>query len=51
MTPRPRPRPLSPEAQAARAALPPEVLAAALQDRVHVERGKLIAAWPVQSTK
>ena len=45
---RPRPRPLSPEAQAARAPLPPDVLASALQDVVHVDRGKLIAAEPVR---
>lgn len=48
MTPRPRPRPLSPEAKAARAPLPPDVLVSALQDVAHVERGRLIASSPVK---
>lgn len=44
-----RPAPLSPEAQAARKPLPPEDLVNALQDRVHIERGELIASQPIRA--
>ena len=43
----PRPAPLSDAAKKARAPTPPEELVAARQDRVHVEKGKLIAAVPL----
>jgi transcriptional regulator with XRE-family HTH domain len=47
----PRPAPLSDAAKKARAPRPPEELVAARQDRVHVEKGKLIAAVPLKVTK
>jgi hypothetical protein len=47
----PRPAPLSDAAKKARAPTPPEELVAARQDRVHVEKGKLIAAVPLKVTK
>lgn len=40
--------PLSPEARAARRPPPPDQLVGALQDRVHVEEGKLISATPIR---
>lgn len=40
--------PLSPEAQAARRPPPPDQLVGALQDPVHIERGRLIAATPIK---
>jgi hypothetical protein len=46
-----RPAPLSDAAKKARAPRPPEELVAARQDRVHVEKGKLIAAVPLKVTK
>ena len=39
--------PLSPEALEARKPRPPEELVGALQDRVHVEKGKLFSATPI----
>ena len=50
-----RPRPartqLSPEARAARRPGPPEELVGALQDRVHVEKGRLLAATPIKTNR
>lgn len=43
--------PLSPEAQQARRPQPPEELAGALQDRVHVERGRLLSATPIKTDR
>ena len=40
--------PLSPEALEARKPRPPEELVGALQDRVHVEKGKLLSATPIR---
>jgi hypothetical protein len=40
--------PLSPEARAARRPPPPDELVGALQDRVHVEKGKLISSTPIR---
>lgn len=45
----PRPAPLSPEAHNARKPPPPDALVDALQDRVHVERGELIASQPIRA--
>ena len=42
---------VSDAAKKARAPRPPEELVAARQDRVHVEKGKLIAAVPLKVTK
>ena len=47
----PRPAPLSDSARAARAPLPPDDLIAARQDRVHIEKGKLLAAVPLKVSK
>jgi hypothetical protein len=46
-----RPAPLSDAARRARAPMPPEHLVGARQDRVHVERGKLLAAVPLKVSK
>lgn len=46
-----RPSPLSDDAKTARAPLPPEQLVAARNDRVHVEKGKLIKATPLMVSK
>lgn len=40
--------PLSEEAQAARRPPPPDQLVGALQDRVHVEKGKLLSSTPIR---
>jgi DNA-binding transcriptional regulator YiaG len=40
--------PLSPEALEARKPQPPEELVGALQDRVHVEKGRLLLATPIR---
>ncbi len=47
----PRPGPLSDAAKNARAPLAPEELVAARSDRVHIEKGKLIAAVPLKISK
>jgi hypothetical protein len=47
----PRPGPLSAAAQSKRAPRRPEDLVAARQDRVHIEKGKLIAAVPLKVSK
>ena len=39
--------PLSDEARAARAPLPPADLVDALQDNIHVERGRLLSSTPI----
>lgn len=44
----PKPAPLSAEAGNLRVPLPPEDLAGALQDSVHVERGRLLASKPLR---
>jgi len=46
-----RPSPLSDAAKKARAPLPPEELVATRDDRVHVEKGKLIKATPLRVSK
>lgn len=46
-----RPAPLSDLARASRAPMPPEDLIAARQDRVHIEKGKLLAAVPLKVSK
>jgi transcriptional regulator with XRE-family HTH domain len=46
-----RPAPLSEAGKRARAPRPPEALVAARQDRVHIEKGKLIAAVPFKVSK
>jgi len=43
--------PLSAEAQRARAPRPPGDLAAALQDSVHMERGRLLASKPIRKPR
>ena len=48
---RPRPAPLSAAAKKLRAPRPPADLVAARQDRVHIEKGKLIAAVPLKVSK
>jgi transcriptional regulator with XRE-family HTH domain len=47
----PRPAPLSDAALRSRAPRPPEDLVAARQDRVHIEKGKLIVAVPLKVSK
>jgi hypothetical protein len=47
----PHPAPLSDAAKAARAPRPPHELIAAWQDRVHIERGRLVAAVPFKASK
>lgn len=47
----PRPAPLSVAERESRAGRPPADLVAARQDRVHIERGKLIAAVPLKVSK
>jgi len=46
-----RSRPLSSEAQKARAPRPPEELVGALQDSIHVERGRLLFSRPIRPKK
>jgi transcriptional regulator with XRE-family HTH domain len=46
-----KPTPLSHEAREARKPRPPEELVGALQDRVHVEEGRLLAATPIRSKR
>jgi len=43
--------PLSAEAQQARAPRPPEELVAALQDSIHVERGRLLSSKPIRKSR
>ena len=47
----PRPPPLSSAAKKARAPQRPETLVGARTDRVHLEKGKLISAMPLDSSK
>jgi transcriptional regulator with XRE-family HTH domain len=47
----PRPAPLSVKARKARAPRHPEALVGARHDRVHIEKGKLIAAVPLKVSK
>ncbi len=47
----PRPRPLSATAKAARVPQSPESLVGARSERVHVQKGKLIAAVPIKLSK
>ena len=47
----PRPAPLSEAARQARTPRPPEELVAARQDRVHIEKGRLISAVPLKVSK
>jgi hypothetical protein len=47
----PRPRPLSVAAKVARSPQSPESLVGARSERVHVQKGKLIAAVPIKLTK
>jgi transcriptional regulator with XRE-family HTH domain len=47
----PRPAPLSDSARASRAPMPIEDLVAARQDRVHIEKGRLLAAVPLKVSK
>jgi hypothetical protein len=47
----PRPRPLSAGAKLARAPQSPESLVGARSERVHVKKGKLIAAVPIKLTR